>query len=165
MSDWPSRTPFEDGLRPSSNTVWGTVPLFLLRGGTGFYHPANFAERVALSSVIRGGFKSSFEHGSGHGVIAIVSYMIRRGTNEGLFSIVRGATGPLEHNLFKLCDMIFNEFHVCINSSFYIALFGRACTIAFIGAECGHLRGYLLGFINTTNFVVQICNVGGSNNA
>ena len=106
MSEWPSRTPFVDGLRPSSNTVWGTVPLFLLRGGTGFYHPANFAERVALSSVIRGGFKSSIEHGSGHGVIAIVSYMIRRGTNEGLFSIVRGATGPLEHNLFKLCDMI-----------------------------------------------------------
>ena len=46
-----------------------------------------------------------------------------------------------------------------------MVLFGRACTIAFIGAECGHLRGYLLGFINTTNFVVQICNVGGSNNA
>jgi hypothetical protein len=60
---------------------------------------------MALSSVIRGGFESSFERGSGHGVIAIISYVIRRGTNEGLLNIVRGATGPLEHNLLKLCEI------------------------------------------------------------
>ena len=61
--------------------------------------------------------------------------------------------------------MSFNGFHNLIGSSFYMVLFGRACAIAFIGAECGHLWGYLPGFINTTKFVVQICNVGGSNNA
>ena len=63
----------------------------LICGGTGFYHPANVAERMALSTVARGGFESSFEHSSGYSAIAIISYVIRRGTNEGLFNIVRGA--------------------------------------------------------------------------
>lgn len=77
----------------------------MLQGGTGFYHLANVAERMTLSSVIRGRFESSFERGSGHGVVAIISYAIRRGMNEDFFNIVRGATGPFEHNLLKLCEL------------------------------------------------------------
>ena len=34
--------------------------------------------------------------------------MIRRGTNEGLFNVVRGATGSFQHDLFKLCEFLMN---------------------------------------------------------